>query len=58
VNGKQYINQKQVPFISGIKPFATKEDAQKLGDWVAGQIKKGEDFGVNDSILKKLEIKY
>ncbi len=58
VNNKQYINQRQIPFIQGIKTFATKEDAQKLGDWVASQIKKGEPFGVNDSILKKLDIKY
>lgn len=58
VNNKQYINQKQIPFIQGIKPFATQEDAQKTGDWVAGQIRKGEPFGISDSILKKLEIKY
>lgn len=58
VNNVQYINQRQIPFIQGIKSFGTKEDAQKTGDWVAGQIKKGQPFGISDSILKKLDIKY
>jgi hypothetical protein len=58
VNGKQFINQYQIPAISGIKTFASKEDAQKVGDWIVGQIKNGQPFGVSDSLLRKLEIKY
>lgn len=58
VNNEPFITQKFIPAIQGYKTFATKEDAQKVGDWVVDKMKKGEPFGVSDSLLKKLDIKY
>jgi len=44
VNDTVYIHQNYIPGVPGIHPFTTEEDAQKVGNFVAGKLRKRKAF--------------
>jgi len=57
VDGKPFIKQDYIPAIAGNQAFKTKEDAEKIGQWVADKMKNNERINVTTNVLKELGIK-
>ena len=58
VKGKKYIHQTTIPSVPGTSGFASKKDAKKVGELVAGKIDRNEmPPSVTPNELKDLKIK-
>lgn len=54
VNGEKFIRQETIPVIQGQRPFKTKEQAEKVGNWVATRIRHNEEFTLTLPVLQSL----
>jgi hypothetical protein len=54
VNGRKFIRQETIPVIQGSRPFTTKEQAEKVGTWVATRIRHNEEFSLTMPVLQSL----
>jgi hypothetical protein len=54
VNGKKFIRQETVPVLEGSTAFKTKEQAEKVGTWVAARIRHNEEFSLTLPVLQNL----
>ncbi len=57
-NGRVYINQQYIPVIRGKTPFATKEEAKKVGEVVLEKVKNSEAPYITEQVLDSLKVGY